>query len=71
MLEMTDSGASIDLSEEAKQAKQVLSKAVNSVCYIYVTDFRDLEELHKIVTGEELAKLMGFLLCSPPCYARR
>lgn len=32
--------------------------ATNSICSIYVADFRDVEELHEASSGEELAKLM-------------
>lgn len=63
IFEMTDYTASTDMSEEAKRTMAVLNEAMNSVCYTYDTDFRDIEELHETGSGEYLAKSVKFLIC--------
>lgn len=45
---------------------EVLSEAINSVYYIYDADIQDLEKLHEVGAGEELAELVDVLLCKPP-----
>lgn len=39
MSEITDAAAFMDLSEKAKQALEVLIEAINSVCYMYDSNF--------------------------------
>lgn len=71
VLPMPDAAASIDLSETAKRALDVLSEAINSDFYIYSADFCDRKELNKDSTGEELAKSLNFLLLEPLYNVRR
>lgn len=56
VLEMKNNTAPMDLSEEAKQAVEVLSEEMNSVHYIYDADFNDLEDLQDANAREELAE---------------
>lgn len=51
------------LSEDVKQATEVLSKAVNQVWYLYDVVFCDLEELHITSAGKEPAEPVDFPQC--------
>lgn len=42
---------------------EVLSEAINLVCYIYDAYINDCEELHAAGAGEETAKSVNLLLC--------
>lgn len=42
VLELNDSAALMDSSEQARQATHVLAEAMISACYIYDADFLDL-----------------------------
>lgn len=68
---MTDDESSLNLLEEAKRAIQLLSEAVNSVCYIYDTDFRSNEELHETGIREGVVETVDSLLCDAPYNVRR
>lgn len=61
----TDAIVSIDSSEEAKRGMKLLSEAVNSVCYKYDADFRDLEKFLKNGAGEKVTEPFDFLPCDP------
>lgn len=52
MWDMTDEAAAMDLWEERKQAMDILSEAINWVCYLTDADFCDLEELHQASAGK-------------------
>lgn len=54
MSEMTNTIASMALSEEAKKATEMLSEPMKSVYYIYNANFRDLDKLHESGTKKEL-----------------
>lgn len=54
--EKTNLAAPASLLVESKRAKCVLSEVMNSVCYIYGVDFRDLEKLRMADAGEELVE---------------
>lgn len=60
---MTYAAASMNLSEEAKQASGVLGEALNMACCIYDANFSDPEELDKAGAGEDLAEVLDFHLC--------
>lgn len=57
---MTDAAASRNFSEETKRVMEMLRKTMNSACYIYVADFRDLVELHEAIAGKELAESVDY-----------
>lgn len=67
MIVVTDPAASMDFSDEAKAAMQVLCKAMKLSWYIYDADFRDIGELQEADTGAELAEYVGFLPFSFLC----
>lgn len=54
LLEKTDETASVDLSKDANRAVEVLSDAMNSVCYLPDADFRDFEDLQEASAGKKL-----------------
>lgn len=59
---MNDAAAWIDSSEVVKRVTEAISEAMNPVCYLLYAGFRDLEELYKIGTGDQLVKSVDFLL---------
>lgn len=61
-LEMTVAEVSTDFSEEVKRVLKMLSKAMNSVWYLYDINLCDLEELHEAVAEEDLAVLVDLLV---------
>lgn len=48
MLEVTDPAETMNLSEEAKHAMNVMRKVINFVCSIKIPSFCNIEELHKV-----------------------
>lgn len=66
VLKVIDPGHTMNLSEEARRAMAVLSKAMNSARYIYDTNVSILKELYKTGAGRELANFVDFLLCDHP-----
>lgn len=71
VLKMTSAAASMDVSEEARIAMDVLSEEMNCVCYVRDADFRDLGELHNAKLKEKLVESKHFLLCDVSFNARR
>lgn len=71
LLMMTDAAASMDLSEYARRAMEVLGEVMSSVCDIYDENFCDLEEPNEAVAGGELVGSENYLLCGPPYNVRR
>lgn len=65
VLKTADIAASMDLSEDAKQAMEVLDEPMNSVYYMYDADFCDIAELHEAGGEEELVDSVYFLPCDP------
>lgn len=63
--ELTNAATQMDLSKEIKVITEVLSRAMDSVYYIYHADFDNFEKYHKDGAGEELAESVDFLLCDP------
>lgn len=63
LLEMTRSGASIRLLEDAKRKRGVVSKPSSLFCYIYVADFRGLEALYETDVEEVIAQFLNFTQC--------
>lgn len=50
---------------------EVLSNAMNSIYYMYDSDFRSIEEVHKADAREDLVVSLHFLLCDPLYNSRR
>lgn len=70
VLKVNDAAASMDSFEETKRPIGKLSDEMSSVCYTHSTDFWDLKNFHGAGSRGELAKLVYFLLCDPPCNVR-
>lgn len=66
MLEVMNPAATMIMSEEVKQAMEMLRETMNLVHYIYGADFRDFAELHKTGAKEELAESVDLRLCDHP-----
>lgn len=62
-MEGTKTAATMKLSKETKRAIGVLSKPMNSVCYMYDAYFSELVELHKWGSAEELVESVHLLFC--------
>lgn len=58
--------ASMDSSEETNRTLEGYTEVMSSVRYIYTTDIRDLEKLHKADCREELEESADIELCDPP-----
>lgn len=54
VLEITDTAAFWDFLEEGEQVMEVLKEVMNSVCNIYDTDVRDLEEPIGLCCGKAI-----------------
>lgn len=59
-MEFADAADLMDLSEKTKPVMEVLNVAMNSVCYKYDPDFRNLEDRYEATAGGEPAELVYF-----------
>lgn len=71
MLAVTGLADIMDLLEDSKQATEVLSETMNSVCYMYDADFRDPRKLHDAGAREWLVESIELMLCDHFYYVRR